>query len=70
MKAYRLPSTTSGQIGCNGGLPTFRTVARKARPGPNWYNNRRPAPAIVGAAASNSCHVAMLVPPDVRVTLS
>ena len=45
-----------GHIGCTRGPPSGRTVARKARPTPNWYIKPRHAAASSGSVWAKSFH--------------
>src|SRR5260370_16620734 len=59
MSTYRRPSTTVGQTGWRRGAPSFRSVARKPSPTPNWQSSFFPASARSGASVSNSLQVAI-----------
>src|SRR5437870_13892924 len=59
MSTKRRPSDRTGHTGCRRGVPSLRTVARKASPTLNWNSNERPVSARSGSAAAKSFQVTM-----------
>ena len=63
-KKYSPPLARIGQIGCNRGPPSARTVPTKPSPGPNWKSRRSPTSASSGQRSRNSSQRIIAVSPS------